>query len=107
MQADPRARLGLDAKAPEQSGVQLTTLCFRAPEILFGDQRCGPAADTWSLGMALCFSAAVCGCEALRMGTSTWNEVRYLTFLAPWLGTPPSRCVECLPHLRGRLPRVA
>ena len=31
MQADPRARSRLDAKALEQSGVQLTTSCFRDP----------------------------------------------------------------------------
>ena len=107
MQADPRARLRLDAKALEQSGVQLTTLCCRAPEILFGDQNFGPAADTWSLGMVLCFYARVCGCDALRMGTRTWNEVSYLTFLVTWLGTPPARCFEGLPHWPGRLPQVA
>ena len=107
MQADPRARLRLDAKALEQSGVQLTTLCYRAPEILFGDQNFGPAADTWSLGMVLCFYARVCVCDALRMGTSTWNEVSYLTFLVTWLGTPPAGCFEGLPHWPGRLPQVA
>ena len=107
MQADPRARLRLDAKALEQSGVQLTTLCYRAPEILFGDQNFGTAADTWSLGMVLCFYARVCVCDALRMGTSTWNEVSYLTFLVTWLGTPPEGCFDALPHWPGCLPQVA
>ena len=57
--------------------------------------------------MVLCFYARVCGCDALRMGTSTWNEVSYLTFLVTWLGTPPAGCFEGLPHLPGRLPQVA
>ena len=57
--------------------------------------------------MVLCFYARVCGCDALRMGTSTWNEVSYLTFLVTWLGTPPAGCFEGLPHWPGRLPQVA
>ena len=57
--------------------------------------------------MVLCFYARVCVCDALRMGTSTWNEVSYLTFLVTWLGTPPARCFEGLPHWPERLPQVA
>ena len=57
--------------------------------------------------MVLFFYARVCGCDALRMGTSTWYEVSYLTFLVTWLGTPPAGRFEGLPHWPGHLPQVA
>jgi len=41
------------------------------------------------------------------MGTRTWNEVNHSIFLVTWLGTPPARCFEGLPHWPGRLPQVA
>ena len=107
MQADPRERSRIEANVLKQYGVQLTTVCYRAPEILFGDENFGPAADIWSLGMVLCFYARVCGLDDSRMGTSTFNEVSYSTFLVTWLGTPPAGCSDALPHWRGRLPQVA
>lgn len=46
MPADHRARAHLDAKALATCGMRLTTLCCRAPEVVFGDQNFGPAADS-------------------------------------------------------------
>lgn len=56
--------------------------------------------------MVLCFFARVCSFDALLMGTTTWSEVGYLTFLVTWLGTPPAPCFEGLPHWPKRLPQV-
>jgi serine/threonine protein kinase len=44
-QADPRDRNPVDPKSLCTQGVQQQTLGFRAPEILFGDEAFGPAAD--------------------------------------------------------------
>ena len=44
--ADPRARQKMDAEALRTKGIQMQTLGFRAPEVLFGDEAYGPAADS-------------------------------------------------------------
>ena len=44
--ADPRARVVMEKEALSKEGIQMQTLGFRAPEVLFGDEAYGRAADS-------------------------------------------------------------
>ena len=85
-------------------GLQLQTLGFRAPEVVFGDKGFSRPVDAWSLGIVLCLTAGVLNPNLCSLGGN--SEVGYMMFLVQWLGTPTG--FEHLPHWpkRGR-PNIA
>jgi len=85
-------------------GLQLQTLGFRAPEVVFGDPGFSRPVDAWSLGIVLCLTAGVLNPSPSSLGGN--SEVGYMMFLVNWLGTPTG--FEHLPHWprRGR-PEIA
>ena len=73
-------------EAKKIKGIQLQTLCYRAPEILFGDVGFGPAVDLWSLGIMLCELGGFAFSHDTQK--TTYSEVGLRTALFQQLGTP-------------------
>jgi hypothetical protein len=70
----------------ERKGIQLQTLIYRAPEILFGDQSFGLAVDVWSLGLVLAEMAGSKFHQNLK--AQRYTTVDYMVATFEQLGTP-------------------
>lgn len=57
---------------PKQSTQLVVTLWYRAPELLFGEDRYGPAIDVWSLGCI--FGELICQ-EAIMQGQGELDQI--------------------------------
>ena len=93
LSADPQQREEMlpeptsgDESSPEKCGIEVQTLWFRSPEILFGDQEFGAAADLWSLGVLM---AECAGCTFARVSKgTTFSQHGYMVAIFSQLGTP-------------------
>ena len=107
LSADPRHREQMRTEPTAGRGVDPQTLFFRSPEILFGDQDFGAAADLWSLGV-LMSECAGCPFARVTKGT-TFSQYGYMVAIFSQLGTPKGTLdaekMPFLPALRPRFPR--
>jgi hypothetical protein len=71
-------------------GIQVTTLWYRAPELLYGDVRYGRPIDAFSLGMVM---LEVAGAAFHKQST----EAKYRTALFDQFGAPPSSSMPSWP----------
>ena len=71
--------------------IRLQTLWWRAPELLFGDQKFGAAADLWSCGLVFAELAGV------DFHTGHQGRVPYIKALMKQLGTPEATSLAALP----------
>ena len=78
-------------KAVPKTGIQLQTMYYRAPEVLFGNEAFGTAIDIWSLGVCL---IELCGFDAFHQCE---DEASYAKALFLQLGTPEVNEFKKLP----------
>ena len=77
-------------------GIEVTTICYRAPEVLFGNVAFGAAIDVWALGLVI-FEAGGATFHRRPLGR-TQTQVDYMQMLFGQLGTPTCQALICLPH---------
>ena len=75
----------------------VTTLWFRAPEVLMGDRKYGPAVDVWSLG---CVLLSMNAREFPLTGNSDFDQLRRIVL---WCGRPSK---AMLPRLSTWTPEI-
>ncbi len=93
MEAEFRERL--EENALLETGIQLQTLMYRAPEILFGKQDFDTRVDSWSIGLV---ALEACGVHNhLRSGTGMLTQVGYMMTMFGMFGTPASQDVRSWP----------
>ncbi len=78
--------------AKKNGDIQLQTLWWRAPEILFGDLEFGTAADMWSCGLVF---AEMAGCPFHK---SHKNKLSLVKALVKQLGAPVATSLAALPQ---------
>lgn len=99
----PAYRPQLPAARVLTSGIPFQTLGFRAPEVLFGDQGFGVAAEAFSLGAVL---ADLGGSTALfDIPGKAWSQWDYTIALFGALGTPTLPELVRLPLFPASPPR--
>ena len=81
-----------DAREKVQAGgaLKMQTLWWRAPEILFGDEKFDFSVDVWSLGLVFCELAG----SRFHMGHA--SKAQYLKALCGQLGSPDGTAVAKL-----------
>ena len=85
-QAGHADRSRLAASDVARTGIEVQTLWYRAPEVLFGDRGFGPPVDMWSAGVVL---AEVSGCRFVENSHGTsGSQVSYALAVFGQLGTP-------------------
>ena len=77
-------------------GIEVTTICYRAPEVLFGNVAFGAAIDVWALGLVI-FEAGGATFHRRPLGR-TQTQIDYMHMLFGQLGTPTCKALTCLPH---------
>jgi serine/threonine protein kinase len=86
-----------------QEGIQLQTLYYRAPEILFGSTTFGVEIDAWSVGI---IAAELAGFAFTNEKVTTVvSEAGYMRRLFQQLGTPRCSVLQELPHWPSEPPR--
>ena len=79
-----------------RDGIELCTLWYRAPEILYGDQKYSFAVDSWSLGLVL---VELVGFDFHKGSKSTRHtQIDYSVAVFQQLGTPTTERLTKLPH---------
>lgn len=88
-----KTRSAEDILARKELPVQ--TLCYRAPEVLFGDAHFGQAVDLWSVGLVL---AELAGCRFHRQRNTQgeWTAEIYASALFAQLGPPEGTSLTTL-----------
>jgi hypothetical protein len=95
VQAEPLRRDPYSASSLND-GIDITTICYRAPEVLFGNPAFGAAIDVWALGLVV---FAVGGATFhLKKHGSRQTQVDYMNLLFAQLGTPTCHAITALPH---------
>ena len=96
VQAADTEREQLSERVLMRDGIKLCTLWYRAPEILYGDQKYSFAVDSWSLGLVL---AELVGFDFHKGSKSTRHtQIDYSVAVFQQLGTPTTERLTKLPH---------
>ncbi len=95
VQADPVRRDPYSASSLND-GIDITTICYRAPEVLFGNPAFGPAIDVWAFGLLLFAVGGATFHQKKAGGMQT--QVDYMNLLFAQLGTPTCPAITSLPH---------
>ena len=94
-QANPEQRDKVSKDLLDSHGLGVQTLWYRAPEVLFGDEKFGVVVGSWSVGLTLAEMAGALFHRQTKTKTAT--EVDYMTALFGQLGTPTAANLTRLP----------
>ena len=86
-----------------EDGIELQTLWYRAPEVLYGDQEYSVAVDSWSLGLVLAELGGFHFHKATK--TQRYTQIDYSVALFQQLGTPSIERLTRLAHWPGQPPK--
>jgi hypothetical protein len=75
--------------------LDIVTLNYRAPELLFGDVSFGPPIDVWALGLVVAQAAGAS--FHIKTDAATWTPEVLRDQLFKQLGTPSSQVLRALP----------
>jgi hypothetical protein len=95
VQADPSRRDSYGAISLN-NGIDVTTICYRAPEVLFGNPAFGTAIDMWALGLVI-FEVSGATFHFKKTGARQ-SQIDYMQMLFGQLGTPICEALTALPH---------
>ncbi len=87
------------------NGIDVTTICFRAPEVLFGNTAFGTAIDMWALGLVV-FAVGGAIFHFNKAG-GRQTQIDYINLLFAQLGTPTCHAITSLPHFPNQPVRKA
>jgi len=87
----------------EKEGIQMQTLPYRAPEVIFGDVNFGLPVDVWSVGIVFCELAGYAFTKKRK--NCSFTQWGYAMCLMQQLGTPTSEDIIGLPLFPAQAPK--